>query len=170
MATVSAVAVASGDGAHGEVVSAANNVGSLARDELAFSRECRSGRAARARATCVADGLPLEDAGGENTERATGRRLHMEAMHRLSEKQRHSPRIDHCLQVKWSIRVQSVRCSYSHTGISTSARWRFCLAARHVQHQEAVPTALLEPDPDVPALQVTLDPLRGVVALVASHH
>lgn len=41
--------------------------------------------------------------------------------------------------------------------------------ALQVQHPEAESAALLEPDPDAPALLVMLEQLRGVAASVASH-
>ena len=62
-----------------DVLQAVQQFGTLARTVLAYGRSRSSGVAAAARATRVADGLPLEDAGGEEeSERTTGLlRLHL---------------------------------------------------------------------------------------------
>ena len=60
-----ACANAHGTGAQADVLQAVQDFGALARTVFAYSRSRRSGGAAAARATRIADGLPLEDAGGE---------------------------------------------------------------------------------------------------------
>ena len=114
-----ACANAQGEGARGDALQAVQEFGALARTVIAYSRSRRSGAAAAARATRIADGLPVEDAGGEeDSERTAGlRRPH------LSDAQRQAARIERCLHQKRSIHqgtgavqdscqmLQSRRCS-----------------------------------------------------------
>ena len=59
-----ACANAHGAGVRADVLQAVQEFGTLARTVFAYSRGRRSGAAAAARTTRIADGLPLEDAGG----------------------------------------------------------------------------------------------------------
>lgn len=112
---------------------------------------------ARARAACVADGLLLVGIGAKNTERATGRRRRQ----RCSDERRRQ--LLPLGQSKRSIRCAecALKLESDRPGITRSPE---VLAARQVHGPEAKPAALaalLEPDLDVPALQVTLEQLRG---------
>ena len=157
---IDACAQARGDDAREVVTQAANELGSLARDVFAYSRGRRNGVAARARATRVADGLPLDDAGGEEPGRpAALRRAH------LSDAQRQAQRISRALRIR-----RSIHCAARalQSGRPADASLPEVLAALREQHPEAAPAELLEPDE--PALQLTREQLVDTLAVVAAHH
>ena len=112
-----ACANAHGAGARADVLQAVQEFGALARTVFAHSRSRRSGAAAAARATRIADGLPLEDAGGEeDSERTAGlRRPH------LSDAQRQAARIERCRHQKRSVHRAALQDSKHTDAASGSA-------------------------------------------------
>ena len=157
---IDAAAHARGDDAREAIIRAEQQLASLPWDVLAYHRGRRSGAAARARATRLADGLPLEDPGGGETERADARRRP-----HLSEAQRQAQRIDRCLRVRRSIH-RAARALQSSK--PADARSPVVRAALQALHPAAEPAALL--DAEEPALQLTLEQLREAVSVLASHH
>ena len=135
--------------------------GTLPRTVFAYSRSCRSGAAAAARATRIADGLPLEDAGGEeDTERTTGqRRPH------LSDAQRQAAWIERCLHQKGSVHRAALALQGSK---SADARDPGVRASLHAAHHVAAPAAPLEAAE--PARQLNREHLQEVVTIVSAHH
>ena len=87
-----------GAGSRADVLQAVQKFGNLARTVFPYSRSRRSGAAAAMRATQVADGLQLEDAGGEEEpERTRGLRRPQ-----LSDEQRQAARLER-LHLKRSV-------------------------------------------------------------------
>ena len=89
-----------GEGARAEIVHAANELGMLARDVLAYARERRHGICAAARARRVVDGEPLDDPVREETSsrRAPSRRKE------LTEQLQQALYIKKCLRTRRSIK------------------------------------------------------------------
>lgn len=136
------------------VVTTANRLGSLARDLLAYSWERRLEHASKARATRVADGLPLEDIGGKQCRGAAG------IAYRTSCSERKASTAAFALSGRYI--AQRERCS--QTGLQTPTHqrsWRRCRLSAWKQ-SGAAGSGL-----DVPALQVTLKELRGTVVTPA---
>ena len=148
-------------GAGADVLQAVQEFGTLARTVLAFSRSRRSGAAAAARATRIADGLPLEDAGGaEDSERTAGlRRPH------LSDAQRQAARFERCLYQKCSFPRAARALQDSKPADARDPGGR---ASWHAAHPAAAPAVPLEAAE--PALQLTREQLQDVVGMVSSHH
>ena len=125
--------------------------GALARTVFAYSRSCRSGWAAVARATRITDGLPLEGAGGGkylsclDSERTAGlRRPH------LSDAQRQVARIERCLHQKCSVHRAAPAQQDSKPADAWDPGVRTSLHASHPVAALAAPLEAPEP-----ALQLT---------------
>ena len=128
---------------------------------FACSRSRRSGAAAAARATWIADGLPLEDAGGEEgTERNAGLR-----QPHLSDAQRQAARIKRCLHQKRSIHRAAWALQDSKPADTRDPRVR---ASLHASHPAAAPAGPLEVAEL--ALQLTREQMQKVVGIVSAHH
>ena len=155
-----ACAHAQGADARADVLQCTQEFGHLARRVFAYSRGRRSVVAAAARATRVADGQPLDDDGGEGSERAAGlRRPH------LSEAQRQAHRIERCLVQRRSIH-RAARALQS--GKPADARDPHVRERLHAAHPAAEPAAPLQAEE--PALQLTREQLQDVIGVVAARH
>ena len=114
----------------------------------------------QARANRTADGLPLEDAGGEkDSERTAGlRRPH------LSDAQRQAARIERCLHQKRSVHPAARALQDSKPA---DAGYPGVRASLHAAHPVAAPAAPL--DAAEPALQLTRKQQQEVVGIVSSN-
>ena len=143
------------------VLQAVQEFGALAHTAFACSRSRRSGAAAAARATRIADGLPLEDAGGqEDSERTAG----LPRPHQ-SDAQRQAARSERCPHQKRTFHraARALQDSKPTDAWDPGVR-----ASLHAAHPIAAPAALLEAAE--PALQLTREQLQEVVGIVSSHH
>ena len=132
------------------------------RTVCAYSRSRRSGAAAALRATRIADGLPVVDAGGgeEIPERKVGpRRPH------LSDAQRQAARINQCLHQKFSIH-RAARALQDRK--PADARDPQVRANLHAAQPAGTPAAPL--DAAEPTLQLTREAVQEVVCIVSDHH
>ena len=159
-ALVDACAHATGQGARGEIVAAADNLGALPGDTVAYDRGRRSAHAMRARCQRVAGGVPLEDPVGEGTRRSTAPRRSY-----LSVPQRQAQYAERCLRQGRSIR-RAVRVTNSSTpSDATSPAVRQQL---NDLHPSAAPPPFLEEEEA--ALQLSLEQFQAAVAAIAAHH
>ena len=127
----------------------------------AFSHARCLRTAAAARATRVADGIPLEDAGGEEeSERTVGLRRP-----RLSDTQRQAEQIERCLHHRRSVHRAARALQDSRPADARDPRVH---ASLHAVHPAAAPAAPWEAAE--PALQLTREQLQEVVGIVSAHH